>query len=94
MARSYRDAIELKVGPLPWPSAVLPPDTVALEGMVSWGDVAVPVTLTPGYEYRIRSFRNEEDRPGEHVRVIERRRVASAVTRREGNGNDHDDEDE
>lgn len=93
MARSYRDAVELIVGPLPVRSAVTPDDAVVIVGAITIGAVdPVPVVLLPGWEYRIRSFLNEADRPGEHVWVIGRRRVSQSVTRRENGEYREDDE--
>lgn len=79
MARSYRDRAELRTTPVDrGVHPLVTEGSVILEGIgFPAVEEAVPIMLTPGYEYRIREFvpaaGDEERTPG--AWLIERRKV-------------------
>ena len=64
MARPYGDPVEILTGPVPSPSPFISGDTKVVLGAVAPASAQpIPIVLAPGFEYRMREWRNPEHPP-------------------------------
>jgi hypothetical protein len=73
MPRPYGDPVELITGPIPAQSPFIPTDAKIVKGAVAPASPdPIPVVLLPGFEYRMREWRNPDTH--EIHWVLERRK--------------------
>ena len=74
MSRPYTDPVEIVTEPIPAQSPFIPADAKIVVGEVAPASPGpIPIVLLPGFEYRLREWRNSETHEV-HWR-LERRRV-------------------
>jgi hypothetical protein len=77
MPRPYGDPVEIKTEPIPAQSPFIPVDAKIVVGAVSAASPdPIPIVLLPGFEYRMREWRNPSS--GEIHWQLERRRSTQA----------------
>jgi hypothetical protein len=75
MARPYAEQVEIVTAPIPAQSPFIPSDAKIVVGAVApAAPEPIPIVLLPGFEYRLREWRNPETH--EVHWVLERRRTA------------------
>ncbi|MGO4359379.1 hypothetical protein AB4Y83_01630 [Terrabacter sp. RAF57] len=75
MARPYGDPVEIVTAPIPAQSPFIPTDAKIVVGAVAPASPGpIPVVLLPGFEYRLREWRNPETH--EIHWLLERRKSA------------------
>ena len=75
MARPYADPVEILTEPIPAQSPFIPTDAKIVVGAVAPASPEpIPIVLLPGFEYRLREWRDPSTHQGHWV--LERRRAA------------------
>ena len=75
MARPYGEPVEIVTEPIPAQSPFIPADTRIVVGAVAPASPGpIPIVLLPGFEYRLREWRNPETH--EVHWLLERRKSA------------------
>jgi hypothetical protein len=61
MARPYADPVEIVTAPIPAQSPFIPADAKIVVGAIAPASPdPIPIVLLPGFEYRMREWRNPE----------------------------------
>ena len=82
MARPYAEPVEILTEPIPAQSPFIPTDAKIVVGAVAPASPdPIPIVLLPGFEYRLREWR--DPRTHETHWVLERRRAAHTDDSRE-----------
>lgn len=75
MPRPYGDPLEIKTEPIPAHSPFIPADAKIVVGSFAPASPdPIPIVLLPGFEYRMREWRNQDT--GETHWLLERRKAA------------------